>query len=301
MNNIFIYWFKPKNGRANFGDEIGPFIVSKLSGLKSIFINPNKKKIRRELMKSIFKNQNNYAIKDLIKILIGKKRILVSAGSILNHYNLKNCDIWGSGIIKQDEKVHDAKFYALRGKYSQIRLGELGYDVPDAIGDPALLLPIILPAKNTKQYKLGIIPHYIHYKEVMAMFKNDNILIINLLDSIENVVEKISLCEATISSSLHGIIVSHAYNVTSLWYNLDKKSLFGDDIKFDDYFSSVGIKEYKPFHLPEKEDINELIDAIVINVKSDNSINNIQSNLKLIQKKLINSAPFSVMDEFTNL
>ncbi len=299
MNNIYIYWFKLKNGKANFGDEIGPYIVSKLSGLNIIFINPIKKNIRKKLIDSILNSQNDYSFIDLLKILFGKKRVLVTAGSILNHFNISSCDIWGSGIIKKDEKVHNAKFFALRGKYSQLRLGELRYDVPDAIGDPALLLPLILPIQNVKRYKLGIIPHYVHYENLKNRYNSKDILIINLLDnSIESILDKINLCEFTISSSLHGIIVSHAYNVPCLWYNLDEKPLFGDDIKFDDYFSSVGIKEYKPFTLPKNEDINEFVNTLAFKIQSEKLINSIQTNLKVIQKNLINSAPFPIKKEF---
>lgn len=302
MNRILMYWYKIPNGDSNFGDEIGPYIVSKLSGLKPILIKPNKKIINRKLVNSIFKKQDNYSFKDLYKILTGKKRILVTAGSILNHYNLSSCDIWGSGIIKKNEKVHNAKFYAVRGKYSQIRLKELGYSVSDSIGDPALLLPIVLPKKSHgKKYKLGIIPHYIHYKKVVDMIGDDKIQVINLLDSIEEVVEQINTCEFTISSSMHGIIVSHAYNVPSLWYQLDEKPLYGDDIKFDDYFSSVGIKNYKPFLLPEISKTNDFIDSIEKTINSNRDINSIQFDLKQIHKKLIDAAPFPIKEKFITL
>ena len=79
---------------------------------------------------------------------------------------------------------------------------ELGYKVPEAIGDPALLLPLVAPMKVRKKYRLGIIPHYIHYDQVNETFKSSrDVLVVNLLnDDIESVIRNINLCEFTISA-----------------------------------------------------------------------------------------------------
>lgn len=298
MNKIFLYWYKLKDGSANFGDELGPYLVSNLSGIKCVFIKPIRKFVFNQLIGSLFKKNSEYKFKDLIEIISGKNRILITAGSILNHYNIKNCDIWGSGIIKKDEKIPKANFHAVRGVFSQKRLKELGFEVPNAIGDPALLLPLVCPINSSKKYKIGIIPHYIHYKKVKSEFNDRSVLVINLLDSIDEVINGINLCELTISSSLHGIIVSHAYQIPSLWYDLSPIPLYGDNIKFADYFSSVGIKVYDPFVLPESKNLEELIENASNQIKSNNSINIIQKDLRKIQMSLLKSAPFPVNKEF---
>ena len=226
--------------------------------------------------------------------------MLITVGSILGHYNIKNCDIWGSGIIKKDEKVHNAKFYALRGKYTQKRLMELGYEVPGVFGDPALLLPLVISNTSKKKYKLGVIPHYIHYQEALKIFDSNEVLIINLLDTVENVVNKINMCESTISSSLHGIIVSHAYRIPCLWYSFSDKLLYGDNIKFLDYFSSVGIKNYKPFLLPKIDNNDDFKKIIIEKINSSTELNSIQLELIDIQKKLLDVAPFTVKEEYLN-
>lgn len=298
MNKIFLYWYKLKDGSANFGDELGPYIVSRLSGIRCVFIKPIRKFIFLELIDSLFNKQSDYDFKDLINILTGKRRILITAGSILNHFNLKHCDIWGSGIIKKNENVPNANFHALRGEFSQLRLKELGYHVPNAIGDPALLLPLVCPVHHSKKYKLGIIPHYIHYEKVKAESNNESVLVINLFDSIEEVINGINLCELTISSSLHGIIVSHAYNIPCLWYELSTTPLYGDNIKFADYFSSVGIKVYAPFVLPDSSISQEFIENVSNHIRSNNSMNTIQNDLGKIQMNLLKSAPFPVLQKF---
>jgi hypothetical protein len=45
----------------------------------------------------------------------------------------------------------------------------------------------------------------------------------------------------TYSSSLHGVIVSHAFGVPSIWM-ASSKPLHGDGVKFDDYFASCNAK-----------------------------------------------------------
>ena len=120
-------------------------------------------------------------------------------------------------------------------------------------------------------------------------------MVINLLDDIDTVTENITSCGYTVSSSLHGLIVSHAYNVPSLWVNFSDDKLVGDNIKFKDYFSSVDISFYAPFQI-NLDQIN--IDKIIELVNSNNSITVIQNDLKLIQRDLIRVAPFPVLENF---
>jgi len=66
-----------------------------------------------------------------------------------------------------------------------------------------------------------------------------DIKVINLINKdIELVINDILSCEKTISSSLHGLIVSDAYNIPNKWVKFNDK-LCGDDTKFYDYFKSV--------------------------------------------------------------
>ncbi|MCK5449891.1 polysaccharide pyruvyl transferase family protein [Candidatus Pacearchaeota archaeon] len=252
-DSLRVYWWSGE-GNRNFGDIISPYIVKKISGKDSILVN-------RYCLK------NNYLV----------------TGSILAMAN-KNSIIWGSGIISRNQKIKKPKkIFAVRGPLSRKRLLDLGFTCPKIYGDPALLLPLFYRPNVKKKYKLGIIPHYMDYNFVKKNTRGGNILIINLLDPIEKVIKDICSCKKTISSSLHGIITSHAYSIPSMWVEFSKK-LYGDGTKFKDYFLSVGIKEYEPINLRKKDiEIERLIK--VVDKKHNQKI-------KIDINKLLDVCPF---------
>lgn len=62
-----------------------------------------------------------------------------------------------------------------------------------------------------------------------------------------------------------------------------------------DYFSSVDIPEYLPFHLDlQNFDVEKHINL----VEENPEINNIKNDLGLIQKELLRVAPFVVKKQF---
>ena len=56
------------------------------------------------------------------------------------------------------------------------------------------------------------------------------------MDKWQNVINYIYSCKSIVSSSLHGLICSDAYNKPNLW--LDQYALPEKDFKFKDYFGS---------------------------------------------------------------
>lgn len=225
------------------------------------------------------------------------REYVIAIGSIIQWYSSKRCLVWGSGIISRQDYIKKSKFLAVRGNYTLQRIKELGHTPPKVLGDPAILLPIIYKKKLEKIFRLGIIPHVSHYHLLKEINLPEDILLINLNnDKIESVIDQILLCEHTISSSLHGLIVSHAYNIKSLWFNIPSNPLAGDDIKFFDYFTSVNIQEYPPFQFVFNETINS--NKIIHIINTNNKINQIQSNIQLIQQKLLDVAPFPIKKYF---
>ena len=216
-----VYWWSMINEKKlayeNFGDFLTPYIVEKLTNKKPILVSP--------------KSKFSFFFKHSLMI-----------GSIISR-SQKRTLVWGSGIIKKDDLINGGNFLAVRGPKTAQRIKDLGYASTEVYGDPALLLPILYNPKIEKKYTIGIIPHFFHYEELVNVYpeKDKTVLFINLLtNNVEDVINQILSCEKIISTSLHGLIVAHAYQIPAIWWKYGK--LNGDDIKFYDYLESLDLK-----------------------------------------------------------
>ena len=298
MSKIYLYWFNKEGKYGNFGDELGPYIIKKLSG-KEIYQIPMPRssiKLILAYLKGIFLGYYKIGIcKAVLKTFFLKGKYIISVGSIIGWGSGKRI-VWGSGILFANEKIDNGEFVAIRGKYTQERLKELGYKYPDVFGDPALLLPIVYPISSEKKHKLGLVPHHTQYEHFAHFEDKLGIKVINLIGDIESIINEIGSCENIISSSLHGVIVAQAYNIPALWYEYPKIKWHGENIKFLDYFSSVGIKEYTPFSLNEIDSFDK--DRELENIKNNIELSRINIDIKIIQKGLLEVAPFPVLKKF---
>lgn len=226
-NKIRLFWWNERKiqhkAKENYGDMLGKYLVEKISRKQVEFAWPKKR-----------------SYKDLFS------PIYVTVGSILAHVN-KKCIVWGSGIINKTQPVKKATFLAVRGPQTRKFLMNKGYQVPEIYGDPAILLPDFYTPEIPKAYKLGVIPHYNDYEAAKKLLEGVRGIIV--IDFMTNDVEKttceILACERIVSSSLHGLIVSHAYRIPAVWQKFSDK-VFGDDIKYQDYMESVQLSFYKP-------------------------------------------------------
>ncbi|NJB81744.1 polysaccharide pyruvyl transferase family protein [Wenyingzhuangia aestuarii] len=243
-NKIRLFWWNEIKiqGKSfeNYGDLVGRYLVEKIAKKEVVWVKPK-----------------NFSILNWFC------PIYVTVGSILTHIT-NNCIVWGSGIIAKQYAIPNAKFLAVRGPQTRAHLLDQGYKVPEVYGDPALLLPNYYSPKVEKKYKYGIIPHYNDMTIVKNWYKNDeNVCIIDLMtNNVEAKTDEIYSCEKIISSSLHGIIIAHAYGIPAVWQQFSDK-VFGDAIKYQDYMESVAINFYKPtirtapFTLEELEELFE--------------------------------------------
>lgn len=282
----------------NFGDELGPYIVTKLSGLKTQY-----KEIVLSPLRIILRIIKNllflrfYYLKQIRYISFDKK-VLVPIGSTIARGN-KNTSFWGNGFLNKDETFKGGKIYAVRGKYTDDKLKKDGFNGCPIYGDPALLLPIIYPMheQEKKKNEIGIIPHYLDLAYFKVNYSKEYKIIDLTTNDVEGIITEICSCKKILSTSLHGIIVAQAYNIPALW--IKKNDIGTDGFKFYDYFSSVGITQYEGF-----SNIDEIL-------KSPNSINTlfdenknlakIQVSLINLQRNLIKVAPFNILDKFKNI
>ena len=160
------------------------------------------------------------------------------------------------------------KICSVRGRKTYEFLKNRGIECPSVFGDPALLLPrFYTPKRMEKRYKLGVIPHVIDWDyDVMRKIRKErnDILVIDLAhyDKWTDVIDQICSCEAIASSSLHGLIVSDAYNVPNCWITLSGK-ISGGLFKYFDYFSSVGREEAGPVKVERMSDLQTIENKMV--------------------------------------
>lgn len=195
MKTINAYWWRPRKGPHNFGDELGAVILRKLGY-----------KVKR------------VAFKDADVLL---------TGTMLDPAENKNptAMVLGTGSGHTHEAQHKFKVLAVRGNLTADVLG-----LENAVlGDLGLLSSRIWH-KELAQYDIGVVRHYVDKDEYP--FAD---IVIDATEPVEQVIKKISSCRVIMSSSLHGIIVADSYGIPNMriarddvitgdWKWLDHKS-----------------------------------------------------------------------------
>lgn len=288
--NIKVHWCYIDN----FGDALNPYLIGKLTGKKVIYRNfdkPNYKKEVKILIKSILKLKS-YDINRL-RPFDKNENVVLGIGSLLNR-SRSRFHVWGTGYMNQNERAKGGILYAVRGRYSAEKLHSEGFGYCDVWGDPALLLPIVYPEKKVnKTFKLGIIPHlkdYAYFKQTYGT--NNDVHVIDLNTSnIEDVLNQMLHCEKIISTSLHGVIVGHAYGIPTIW--IKHNDIDTDGFKFNDYFDSVGIELYDGF-----TNFDEIVNNHIAFFKLHKDILHPTVDLKKMQKRLLEVAPFEILSYY---
>ena len=216
MDKVNLIYHKDRSLNGNFGDELSRIICERL--------------INKDKYELVF-NQNNIPLN------------IVCIGSYI-HMAKNDSFIFGSGVrtpnnIEGGHKYSNLKVCSVRGPLTKEFLTNVKkLNVPEIYGDPALLLPKFYEPNiidNLKD-KIGIVPHKTNYDKYKNNIDSAKYYLINPTDKWENVINYICSCKAVISSSLHGLICSDAYNIPNLW--LDEYKLVEGDFKFKDYFAS---------------------------------------------------------------
>lgn len=232
--------------------------------------------------------QKNYQKKNVIhnKFISHKHKhnVHFNIGSTLQWAG-SNSIIWGSGFISDDSllnpEVETRNIYAVRGPLTLKKINNHNNDI--ALGDPAVLLPLIYKPNVNKKYKIGIIPHYKDKNsDWIKINKNlTGVRLINIECGInwKSFINDILECEIIISSSLHGLIMADCYKIPSVWISLSQE-INGGNFKFLDYYYSQN--NFNPLHRDIK--IGDKIFDIIKEARLNQDI--------IDKEKLLKSCPF---------
>ena len=197
--------------RPNFGDALTPWLIQRLAGHYPRFAMPGEQ-------------QPKYFVCGSIVALAGP-----------------NCTVWGAGLMNHDDMISPAaRFLAVRGPRTRARALACGADCPPVYGDPALLLPRLHTPPAVPRQQLGFIAHFSDRPRLDERWVSaQGMRLIDIQQDIDAVIDQVASCAWVMSSSLHGLIVAHAYGVPALWVRLrDLPS--GDGTKFADHYEALG-------------------------------------------------------------
>jgi pyruvyltransferase len=225
----------------NFGDALNPWLIERISGSVPANISVSRPlKLAQE---------------------ISRKPDFVMIGSTLQWCG-RHSVIWGAGFMSADSQLryHPREVRAVRGPLSRARLLAQGVSCPEVYGDPALLVPRFLTPSPEKKYALGLVPHYVDKANefVRKARSNRDVLVIDVQRHPEAVIRDITSCERVASSSLHGIIISDAYRIPSLWIKCSD-GVRGGGFKFNDYFQSTGDDKREVMNVTGTTGVDDLV------------------------------------------
>lgn len=242
----------------NFGDDLSPWLVERISNKKC---------------KIIKENETGYLV----------------IGSIINKVK-ENDIVWGSGAFGVETKqslCKNAKYLAVRGPLTQNLLSKNGIKCPRIYGDPALLIDKYFKEKPKIKYKYGVALRWREYEWKKIKFPNDILMIDFKTNNVEKILNDILSCEVLITSSLHGLIIADVFNIPSIWLYSD--SPLGKEFKFYDYFISVDkIREPLIYNLSNGISKN-IIEQKMISYICDK---NIEKKKNIICDNLMKACPF---------
>ena len=232
---LMVDWVNRGPVRTNWGDAIAPVLVEQLSGKQVVN--------RRDCL-----NPRG-------------RTVYTTIGSMLGTV-ADEVEVWGSGFVRTgiSMKVPPRRIHAVRGPLTRARLLEDGIDCPERFGDPALLYPHLYRPPRTKEYELGVIPHFKEttMAEARRLGEVDGVLVIDIRAGITEVADEINRCERIASGSLHGLVLADGYGLPTTWITMSDRP-GGDGFKFRDYLMSVG----RPDPAPLPVDLTTSVGAIL--------------------------------------
>lgn len=282
MKKIRLYWWRDE---PNFGDAASEYIIRHLFGA----VEWRQPQITIRSILGYLKNSIIHGTPFKMIYIKGYvfpwQKALFGIGSILDSATYKSL-VWGSGFREEYSTFKGGKVYAVRGKLSLQKV-PINHRVGSvALGDPALLLPLVYQPKKEKLHKVSIIPHFVEFDYFYQKYSSKYHIIDVRTEIVERVIDEICSSQYVMSSSLHGVIIAQAYGIPVLW--IKHGWINSSDFKFKDYFSGVNIPKYDG--LTNYDEV--LRDEVLLKKTFEEYQCFYQiKDLKTIQQKLIQSFP----------
>lgn len=203
------HW-RPEDGSQNFGDEIGMLILQRLGYDVEYTDRPEEADI-------------------------------FTTGSIVSYINQHGKDgaiVWGSGALEDDLSEDFRKRFkiaAVRGHLTGRRIDPINGLMSAAKGDPALLAPLFWRPSQALTWNLGVIRHHLDQNDYPMAD-----VIIDATEPVDVVIDKLTRCSVIASSSLHGLILAHAYGKPSM--RIPRGDIIGGDWKYLDFLTTQEIR-----------------------------------------------------------
>lgn len=207
---VDLFYWRPPDGRQNFGDHLSYAIVAKMAATRSRFLDE----------------------------IVPRPSRMLAIGSVL-HFASDGDTIWGSGrngkIALEEHRYRSLDVRAVRGPMTAEFLGKQGIEAPRVYGDPALLSRRLLGERfqaPERKAPVGFVPN-LHDMPIMAGWEN----VISPFRPWSQVIREIIGCELIISSSLHGLVIADAFGIPCTYLRLsESENLF----KYEDYVLGAG-------------------------------------------------------------
>lgn len=209
-HGVDLFYWRPRDGRQNFGDHLSNALVTKLAASRNRFLDE----------------------------IVPKPRRLLAVGSIL-HYAATGDVIWGTGfngsVPVERHSFQTLDVRAVRGPKTAAFLEQRGITVPAVFGDPALLTRRLLgerfPTPDVKA-PVAIVPNF----QDLALVSDWENVVSPMLPW-PKVIRAIVGSELVISTSLHGLVIADSFGIPCVYLRLSEhENLF----KYEDYVLGSG-------------------------------------------------------------
>ena len=165
----------------------------------------------------------------------------------------------GCGLINNKSSINMSKNIIWEGVRGPMTKKLLNVNTR-VISDPGLLISKLykMPVCDNK-YDIGYIIHSVDRKVFFELFPEKKKHLIDNYSNYTDFVNQLSQYKSVITSSLHGIIFCHSYNIPVCSIKVTD-NIIGDNFKYIDYYHSLGNLQFsKRKTISQKTDFEQLI------------------------------------------